>query len=177
MGKYIKEQLQAQFKRKIEADSIRDFLVISTAGLNGVAENLMRGDLKTKGISILAVRNSLFCAALGQCGMESAAGLFNGQCAVAYGGDGVIEVAKEIVDWRKKAASIRLKGGFLEGMPLDAAKAEALAAMPSRIELQARIISMAKSPGARLLSALSGPWVYIAGCIKAVADRLEKQSE
>jgi ribosomal protein L10 len=60
---------------------------------------------------------------------------------------------------------------------LDYKAAEALARMPSRAELQSRILGIAMAPGSRLAAALTGPWTYMAGCIKAVADRLEKQSK
>ncbi len=176
MSKYVKQLLQAEFEKRITNEHISDFLVVSTKCVGGVDNNVVRGGLKEKGINLLVVRNSLFRKALRSCEMGAAAVLFEGPCAVAYGGDGVVDVAKELVEWAKKIPAIEIRGAYLEGTVLGPDKATDLSKMPSRVELQGEIVALACSPGAKLAGTLSGPGSVIAGCMKAIVDKGEKEA-
>jgi large subunit ribosomal protein L10 len=175
MSKYVKELLQAEFEKKITDNQIHEFLVVDAKGIGGVDNNLMRGALKEKGICFQVVRNALFRRALRSQNMGGAVDLFSGPCAIVYGGDSIVDAAKEVADWAKKLP-IRVKGGFLDGALLDGAGAEQLAKMPTRAELQGQIVSCVNAPGGRVCGALLGPASVIAGCVKTLVDEAEKQA-
>ena len=173
MSKYVKELLQNELKQKIT--DVDDFLVVQTKGIDGNANNEMRGALKAKGIKLMVVRNAMMRQALEGLGKTAAVSLFlAGPCTVAYGGDSIVDVAKELKDWGKKISVIALKGAFIEGVKMDAEGAEALAKMPNRVELQGQIVSLARSPGANVAGAVIGPCGALAGCIKSLIEKLEK---
>lgn len=176
MSKYVKQLVQAEMDKKIADEQISDFLVVSTKGVGGVANNEMRGILKEKGIRMLVVRNSLFRRALADQEMAAAAELFNGPCAIAYGGDSIVDVAKEISDWVRKIPAMEIKGAFVDGSAFDAQAAQGLSKMPTRAELQGRIVASFLSPGGRVAGALMGPAGVIAGCIKSIIEKAEKQA-
>jgi large subunit ribosomal protein L10 len=146
-------------------------------GTSGVDNNILRGELKKKGIRMAVVKNSLMRLALQKLEMGGASSVFeSGPCTVVYGGDSIVDVAKELVDRSKKIKTLAFKGAFVDGVAMDGEGAKALSKMPSRAELQGQVAQLILSPGSNLAGALLGPGGVIAGCVKTLIENLEKEA-
>ena len=176
MSYFVKELVQKEYTKKFEG--MTEFVVISTMGVSGNDNNMMRGELKKKDMRATVVQNTLMRRALAELDLSNAGELFqSGQCTVVFGGDGASDVAKEVVQWSKKLKTIELKGAFLEGSVIDGeAGVKALAAMPTRAELQGQIVQIALTPGSNVAGAVLGAGGRIAGCIKSLIEKREKEA-
>ncbi len=173
MSYLVKNLVQNEYE-KVFSD-ISEFVVVDLTGVSGVDNNILRGELKKKGIRMMVVKNSLMCMALEKMGMDAACGVFAaGPCTVAYGGDSVVDIAKEVVDWAKKIKAIEPKGAYVDGMLMSSDGVKELSKMPTRVELQGQIVQIALTPGANIAGALVGPGGVIAGCVESLIEKLEE---
>jgi large subunit ribosomal protein L10 len=172
MSKNVKQLLTNELQNKF--NGVNQFLILDITGINGIVNNQLRGKLRDKGIKLTMVRNAMMRQALKSLGMTTAMDLFlTGSCTVAYGGDSVVDVAKEI-EAVSKQMPLKFRGAYIDGTALDAQGAKGLAKMKNRAELQGEIIMLANSPARRLASAIASPAGLVAGCIKTLAEKEEK---
>jgi large subunit ribosomal protein L10 len=178
MSYYVKGLVQKEYEKRFTG--VNSFLVMQTIGINGVENNVIRGTLKSKGIRMMVVKNSMMRKALESLGHPSAGRLFEaGPCTVVFSGDSIVDVAKEIDVWmqkQKKKDVLAIQGAYVEGDVLNAASAAGLHKMPSRAQLQGRIAGIALAPGAAIAGALLGPARILAGCVKSVIEKKEKEA-
>jgi large subunit ribosomal protein L10 len=176
MSKFVKELMVEESRKRF--GSLTEFLVVTTIGIGGNDNNEMRGALLEKGIKVSIVKNSVMRKALAAFEKAEASNLFaTGPCAIAYGGDSVVDIAKEIDIWAKKLGALEVKGAYIDGEVLDAGSASGLSKMLSRAELQGQVVVLAVSPGRRVAGAITGPVSYIAGCIKTIIEKAEEAEE
>ena len=174
MSKFVKELMAEDLQKRF--GGLTEFLVVTTIGVGGNDNNEMRGKLFEKGIKVSVVKNSVMRKALAAQEKAEASELFAaGPCAIAYGGDSVVDVAKEVEIWVKKLSTLEIKGAYIDGDVLGVDAAKGLSKMLSRAELQGQLVVLAASPGRRVAGAISGPGSYIAGCIKTIIENAEEK--
>ena len=174
MSKFVKELMVEDFRKRF--GGLTEFLVVSVSGVSGNDNNQMRGTLLEKNIRVSIVKNSIMRKALAAAEKTGVSELFaSGPRAIAYGGDSVVDVAKDVEFWVKKLSTLEIKGAYIDGEVLDAASARELSKMLSRAELQGQVVMLAASPGRRIAGAITGPAGCIAGCIKTIIENAEKQ--
>ncbi len=171
MSRVVKEMILKEIENRLDGN--RDLLVIDSSRLDAVTDNTFRMAMQEKGIHLLSVKNSLALRVLGG-GCDQLQQIFNGPSTLAWGGEDVVALSKEISKQAKELELLEIKGGTVEGQALDSAGVEKLSKSPGRMELISMISGQILSPGAQLAGALLGPAGVLAGCVASIADKEEE---
>jgi large subunit ribosomal protein L10 len=110
------------------------------------------------------VKNTLAQIAASEAGISGFDDLLNGPTAIAFINGDVVEAAKGLRDFAKANPALVIKGGVLDGKPLDASEVAKLA------DLESREVLMGKLAGAMLASLSQA--VYLLNAPIAQAARL-----
>lgn len=172
MSKFVKE-LQLDHLRR-QFDGVSDLLVVNVIGMDAVANHQLRMELRKKGIQLEVVKNSLARKVLTERGVQVTKASLSGTSAVAWGGEGIVELAREITDWAKKIEKLQVKGGSVDGQGIDAAGVERLSKLPSRLELLGKIVNLITAPAGRVVMLANAPGRAVASQIKSIAEPKEE---
>jgi large subunit ribosomal protein L10 len=119
------------------------------------------------------VKNTLAKIAASEAGIEAFEGLLTGPTAIAFIQGDVVEAAKGLRDFAKAHPTLVIKGGVLDGKPLDATEISKLA------DLESREVLMGKLAGAMLASLSQAVYLLNAPIaqVARLAGALQAQAE
>ena len=165
----IIDELQEIFS-KCDIGVLTDYRGLSTAEINN-----LRRQLRESTVSYRVVKNTLAKFAAERAGKNDLSALFEGPVAIAFGYGDVTAPARVLADHIRTAKStLSIKGGFLGDRLLTIADVEALAALPSREILLAKVLGGMQSPIAGLASVLASPVRGFMGILQARMKQLEE---
>jgi large subunit ribosomal protein L10 len=169
MSKPVKEMMRRALRGRFEG--LQSLALVDLTGVDATATNAIRGRLRAKDIHVIVVKNSLARQAFREIGLAAAASLLDGPCAVAHGGDSVIEVVRELLDIHKETPALTVKAAVLEGEPFGPERVAELSSYPTRAEAIAKVLSCALAPGRKLAACLRGPGAALAGILKTIEEK------
>ena len=94
-----------------------------------------------------------------------------------YGGDSVVNIARQLVDLAKEIENLEFKGALMEGQVFGPDQIDVLSKYPTREEAQAQAVQIFLSPGKNLAGQIVSPGRKVASLIKAIEEKLEKGEE
>ena len=139
-------------------------------GLSVTDMSELRGSLRAADISLQVVKNTLARRAAAGTGFSLAKDLFTGPVAIAYGNDPV-GLARVLSDFAKKNEMLKILGGVLDGKRLEKEDVSALASLPSREVLLARMLGSMQSPLSGFLRTLHEVPTSFVRALAAVRDQ------
>lgn len=114
-------------------------------GLNVAEATKLRRRLREAGCQFKVVKNTLANLAAVQTGLEGLSPYLEGQVAIAFSNDPV-RPAKVLAEFIRETKKMEIKAGVLEGQVIDARGVRALADLPSREALLAKVLGGMQSP-------------------------------
>jgi len=139
-------------------------------GLTVAQMEQLRRTLHQSGVSLQVVKRTLARRAAEGTGFKAAEDLFTGPIAIAYGRDPV-GMAKAISEFADKNDKLEIVGGVLDGKLLNAADVKALASLPSREVLLARLLGSMQSPISGFVRTLAEIPTSFVRALAAVRDQ------
>jgi large subunit ribosomal protein L10 len=169
MSKYVKELMMNQLRADLDAS--RSFLVLNLNGLDSNSEHQFRRDLRQKSIRLRVLKNSLARRVFTGLEMDGLARFLEGPSAIAWGGAGIAELAKEISTQIKNLKKPTIKGGAVDGVVVGPEQVEDITKLPSREALLGQVISLLLGPARQAVALLSSPSSTLLGQLEALAER------
>lgn len=169
-----KEELVAIYKEQIEKSSAIVFTDYRGATVGQI--NALRDRLRANDTGYMVAKNSLIGIALQQSGRTAdLSSLLEGPNAVAFIGEDIGRGVKALNDWIRESGGeiVQIKGGLLENDVLDSARAAALADLPTREEMLAKLLGTIIAPASKLVRVINEPGASLARVLKARAEQQE----
>ncbi len=177
MKKEDKERVVAELTERLR--STETLLVADYRGLTMPQIDELRSKLIEHGARFAVVKNTLTRRAAEAAGSDTLLALLEGPTAIAFlesDGDPVA-VAKALVDAARETRVLEVRGGMLEGRPIEAAEIESLAKLPPLDALRGQVLATVIAPVTGILALFTAPLQDLYGLIDARIEQLQEQGD
>ncbi|HKU80854.1 MAG TPA: 50S ribosomal protein L10, partial [Candidatus Tumulicola sp.] len=130
----------------------------------------LRAELRKDGNTYAVVKNTLFRIAGGDVATALDAFL-SGPTGIVFAGTDPVAPAKAIKTFGDATKKLGIKAAYIDGQVVDAAQVEALAKLPPKIELIARLVGSLASPLRGLVTVLSGNQSGLVRVLNAIREQ------
>ena len=166
-----KEQVVADLAERLRASDtliLADYRGLSVSELDDVRTKILE-----HGARFTVVKNTLTKLAAEEAGLETLTTLLDGPTAIAFVGDGdMVGVAKALNETARRTKVLSIKGGILEGAPVEAAQVVELASLPPADVLRGQVLGAIVGPLTSIVSLFAAPLQDFVGLLDARVEQL-----
>lgn len=149
----IKEAKVAEIKEKLE--KAQGVVLASYQGLSVEEDTELRKKLREAGVEYKVYKNTMTTLAAKELGLEGIVQYLEGPVSIAFSYDDATAAARVLNDFAKDHKKLELKAGIVEKQVYDANMIKAIAAIPSREVLIAKLLGSFKAPLSKLAYVLT----------------------
>lgn len=143
------------------------------AGLTVEQITKLRTELRKDGSTYSVVKNTLFSIAAGDDLAKQIESFMAGPTGVVFAGEDPVAPAKAIKQFSDDVKTLEVKAAFIDGMLVGVAQVNALAALPPKDQLIAKMIGSLASPLRGLVTVLSGNTSGLVRALNALREQRE----
>lgn len=140
-------------------------------GLTVEQDTELRSALRKAGVEYKVVKNTLTRIAVNENGLEGLDGILNGPTAMAVSDTDPVAPAKVLNEYAKKFEKLELKAGVVEGKIIDLNGIKALAELPPREVLIAKVLGGFNAPISGFVNVLNGNMRGLVVALNAIAEQ------
>ena len=145
--------------------------VVDYRGLTVKEFENLRGAIREADASMHVYKNTLLAIALKEMDQPELGEVLDGPSAFVFAMNDPVASAKALSDFAKENEALVIKGGLMDGQALNAAQVQAVASLPSREELIAKLLGTISNPLVQTVRVLNGPMSAFARAVQAIADQ------
>ena len=151
-----------------EAEAV---LMVDYRGLTVKEMQALRTALRATGSAVKIYKNSLVEIAIRELALPNMDAFLEGPTAFVFIEEDAVAPAKAIAEFAKAHPALEPKGGLVQNQVVDAAGVKAIATLPSREELIAKLLGTMQNPLTGVVRVLSGPARGLATALDAIAKQ------
>ena len=115
-------------------------VLVQYEGISVEDDTKLRAALRAAGVEYSVMKNTLTGRACDEAGLSDMKQYLGGMTAIATSKDDAIAAAKIMKEYAEKVETFEIRAGFVDGSVLDKAGVEALASIPSKEVLIAKML-------------------------------------
>jgi large subunit ribosomal protein L10 len=166
-----KVRIVEEIRQKLSDSSSAIF--VDYRGLTVEEVTQLRKQFRESGVDYKVYKNTLTEIAAKELGMDGLIPFLKGPTAIAFGVTDPVAPAKILIGTIKKLKKMELKCGVVDGQVIDVEGVKALAELPSREELIAKMLGSMNAPITNLVGVLSGTMRALVYALNAVKEKKE----
>jgi large subunit ribosomal protein L10 len=145
--------------------------VVDYRGLTVKQAEGLRARVREQGAALKVYKNSFTQRALADLELPSLGEVLEGPSAFVFVSGDPVASAKTLKTFAKENENLKVKGGLLNKEVVTADQIKAIADLPSREELIARLIGSIRSPLTGIVQVLNGPASKLVRTLDAIAEK------
>jgi large subunit ribosomal protein L10 len=154
-----------------QARECKGLIVTSFKGTKTTEFNEIRQKLRPLKSEYRVIKNSLTKIALRNAGMADLADKLDGPSAVILERGDALGTIKAVFEFVKTHETVKVSGGYLDGKVLDDKQLKAIAALPPKEVLVAKLLGTLQAPLVNLVSVLQAPMRDLVNVLDAIAKK------
>lgn len=154
-----------------KAKGSKSIIFVDYKGLKVKDVTELKKQLREAGVEYVVSRKTLVDIALKEAGIEASVRGLEGQIAISFSKEDEVAAAKIIEKFAKTNENLKMLGGVLGVQVMSQEEVKALAKIPSKEELLAKLVGSLKSPVSGFVNVLGGNLRGLVQVLNAIKEQ------